>query len=58
LKEQQAKPDEQLKELGLRMYISKDGLLACEETDNSAKPVCTISFNPSELKIEPMPICE
>jgi hypothetical protein len=54
---EQVKPDKGLKEMGLTMYISKDGLLECEETD-SAKPFCTISFNPSQLKIEPVPICE
>jgi hypothetical protein len=50
-------PNENLKQLGVTVYSSKDGLLDCDETDIT-KPFCRISFNPPQLKIEPAPICE
>jgi hypothetical protein len=52
LKEGGVKPDEQLKEMGLTIYFSKDDLLNCEETDSN-KPFCRTSFSPLQLKIEP-----
>jgi hypothetical protein len=57
LKEYGVKPDESLKGLGLTIYFSKDGLLSCETTDGIS-PSCAISFNPPQLKIEPIPVCE
>jgi hypothetical protein len=56
LKEYGVKPDEGLKDLGLTIYFSKDGLLSCE-TDSS-NPSWSISFNPPQLKIEPLVVCE
>jgi hypothetical protein len=51
------KPDGRFKELGLTIYLSKDKLLNCEETD-STEPFCDISFNPPQLKLEPAFSCE
>jgi hypothetical protein len=56
LKEYGVKPDEGLKDIGLTIYFSKDGLLSCE-TDG-INPSCAISFNPPQLKIEPLVVCE
>ena len=50
-------PDKDFKKMGLAIYLSKDGLLFCDETE-SAKPFCRIYFNPQQLKMEPAPICE
>ena len=41
LKERGVKPDGRFKELGLTIYLSKDELLNCEETD-STEPFCDI----------------
>jgi hypothetical protein len=54
---EQVKPDKEFKEMGLTIYLSKDGLLNCNETDNT-KPFCNVFFNPSQLKIEPALSCE
>jgi hypothetical protein len=51
------KPDKDLKEMGLTVYSSTDGLLQCDETDSS-KAFCRIFFNPPQLKIEPALSCE
>ena len=56
LKEHGVKPDDSLKDIGLTIYYSKDRLLSCE-TDSS-NPSCSISFNPPQLKIEPLVVCE
>ena len=49
--------DEAFKEWGLRVYVSKDNLLSCDETDRN-KPFCYIWYNPSEAKVEPALSCE
>jgi hypothetical protein len=54
---ERVQPDKQFKELGLKIYVSKDGFLNCDETDKN-KPFCFISFNPSAIKIEQAPVCE
>ena len=49
--------DEQFKEWGLSIYISKDGNLMCDGTEDGS-PGCTINFNPSEAKLEGPLSCE
>jgi hypothetical protein len=57
LKDHGVMPDESLKGMGLTIYYSKDGLLSCDTSDGIS-PSCGISFNPPQLKIEPIPVCE
>jgi hypothetical protein len=54
---ERVKPDKEFKEMGIKIYTSKDGLLNCDETDNT-RPFCNIFFNSQGLKIEPALSCE
>ena len=54
---EQVQPDKTFKEWGLKIYVSKDRFLNCDETDKN-KPFCTIFFNPAEAKVEEVLSCE
>ena len=54
---ERVKPDKDLKEMGLTVYSSTDGLLQCDEADNT-KAFCRIFLHAPQLKIEPALSCE
>src|SRR6516164_3757135 len=49
---QKVQKEDTFKQWGLTIYISKDGLLSCNETEKVA-PFCDIWFSPIQAKIEP-----